>query len=134
MNSLHQFDEVFDTQAVFRKVLEAMSNPTRTVSVAEQMEKLFGNHRAFLALGMTLLDNEVTFSACGDADFRNDFQLVTLSQEKAVSEADYLFVTDAKNLPEVLAQAKCGTAQKCNPVHSGQRRNNRNDDSLWSGN
>lgn len=97
MKTLHQFDEVFDTQAVFRKVLEAMSNPTRTVSVAEQMEKLFGNHRAFLALGMTLLDNEATFSACGDADFRNDFQLVTLSQEKAVSEADYLFVTDAKN-------------------------------------
>ena len=63
MKTLHQFDEVFDTQAVFRKVLEAMSNPTRTVSVAEQMEKLFGNHRAFLALGMTLLDNEVTFSA-----------------------------------------------------------------------
>ena len=57
MKTLHQFDEVFDTQAVFRKVLEAMSNPTRTVSVAEQMEKLFGNHRAFLALGMTLLDN-----------------------------------------------------------------------------
>lgn len=109
MKTLHQFDEVFDTQAVFRKVLEAMSNPTRTISVAEQMEKLFGNHRAFLALGMTLLDNEVTFSACGDANFRNDFQLVTLSQEKAVSEADYLFVTDAKNLPEVLAQAKCGT-------------------------
>lgn len=69
MKTLHQFDEVFDTQAVFRKVLEAMSNPTRTVSVAEQMEKLFGNHRAFLALGMTLLDNEATFSACGDADF-----------------------------------------------------------------
>lgn len=38
MKTLHQFDEVFDTQAVFRKVLEAMSNPTRTVSVAEQME------------------------------------------------------------------------------------------------
>ena len=29
MKTLHQFDEVFDTQAVFRKVLEAMSNPMR---------------------------------------------------------------------------------------------------------
>ena len=47
MKTLHQFDEVFDTQAVFRKVLEAMSNPTRMVSVAEQMEKLFGNHRTY---------------------------------------------------------------------------------------
>ena len=48
--------------AVFRLLLDAMSNPTRTVSVAAQKEKLFGDYGAFLALGMTLLDNEVTFS------------------------------------------------------------------------
>ncbi len=109
MKTLHQFDEVFDTQAVFRKVLEAMSNPTRNVSVAAQMEKLFGGYRAFLALGMTLLDNEVTFSACGDDAFRRDLQLVTLSQEAQVSDADYLFVTDPQKLSAVMVQAKCGT-------------------------
>ena len=53
MKTLHQFDEVFDTQAVFRLLLDAMSNPTRTVSVAAQKEKLFGDYGAFLALGMT---------------------------------------------------------------------------------
>ena len=52
MKTLHQFDEVFDTQAVFRLLLDAMSNPTRTVSVAAQKEKLFGDYGAFLALGM----------------------------------------------------------------------------------
>ena len=36
MKTLHQFDEVFDTQAVFRLLLDAMSNPPRTVSVAAQ--------------------------------------------------------------------------------------------------
>ena len=54
MKTLHQFDEVFDTQAVFRLLLEAMANPTRVVSIAAQKEKLFGNYSAFLALGMTL--------------------------------------------------------------------------------
>lgn len=49
MKTLHQFDEVFDTQAVFRLLLDAMSNPTRTVSVAAQKEKLFGDYGAFLA-------------------------------------------------------------------------------------
>lgn len=109
MKTLHQFDEVFDTQAVFRKLLEAMSNPARTVSVAEQKEKLFGDYRALLALGMTLLDNEVTFSACKDEAFRKDLQLVTLAQEAPVPEADYLFVTDSRKLSAILVQAKCGT-------------------------
>ena len=109
MKTLHQFDEVFDTQAVFRKLLEAMSNPARTVSVAEQKEKLFGDYRALLALGMTLLDNEVTFSACKDEAFRKDLQLVTLAQEALVPEADYLFVTDSRKLSTILVQAKCGT-------------------------
>lgn len=109
MKTLHQFDEVLDTQAVFRKLLDAMSNPARTVSVAAQMEKLFGEYRAFLALGMTLLDNEVTFSPCGNEALRKDLQLVSLSPEAAVSDADYLFVTDVRQLPKIFAQAKCGT-------------------------
>ena len=109
MKTLHQFDEVFDTQAVFRLLLEAMANPTRVVSIAAQKEKLFGNNNAFLALGMTLLDNEVTFSTCGEEALRKDLQLVTLSQEAPLSQADYLFLSDAQILPTVLEQAKCGT-------------------------
>ena len=109
MKTLHQFDEVFDTQAVFRLLLDAMSNPTRTVSVAAQKEKLFGDYGAFLALGMTLLDNEVTFSSCENESLKKDLQLVTLSQEVPVPDADYLFVTDERMLSAVLVQAKCGT-------------------------
>lgn len=86
MKTLHQFDEVFDTQAVFRKLLEAMSNPARTVSVAEQREKLFGDYRALLALGMTLLDNEVTFSSCKDEAFRKDLQPVPQKAYRRVSD------------------------------------------------
>lgn len=86
MKTLHQFDEVFDTQAVFRKLLEAMSNPARTVSVAEQKEKLFGDYCALLALGMTLLDNEVTFSACKDEAFRKDLQPVPQKAYRRVSD------------------------------------------------
>lgn len=92
MKTLHQFDEVFDTQAVFRLLLEAMANPTRVVSIAAQKEKLFGNNSAFLALGMTLLDNEVTFSTCGEEALQKDLQLVTLSQEAPLPQADYLFL------------------------------------------
>lgn len=94
---------------MFRLLLDAMSNPPRTVSVAAQKEKLFGDYGAFLALGMTLLDNEVTFSSCENESLKKDLQLVTLSQEVPVPDADYLFVTDARMLSAVLVQAKCGT-------------------------
>ena len=44
MNTLHNFDEVFDTQRVFRKLLEAMSNPGRIVSVSEEKDRLLFLH------------------------------------------------------------------------------------------
>jgi alpha-D-ribose 1-methylphosphonate 5-triphosphate synthase subunit PhnH len=50
MNTLHSFDEVFDTQAVFRKVLEAMSNPARTVSIASKRADSLANIRNLLPL------------------------------------------------------------------------------------
>lgn len=109
MKTLHQFDEVFDTQAVFRQLLEGMSNPGRSVSIAPQKEKMFGEHGAFLALGMTLLDNEVSFCACGNETLREELQLLTLSEEKAFCEADYIFVTNVQMLSAIFAQAKCGT-------------------------
>ena len=84
IQELFTSDEVFDTQAVFRLLLEAMANPARTVSIAAQQQKLFGTYPAFLALGMTLMDNEVTFSTCGDEQLKQDLQLVTLSQEVPV--------------------------------------------------
>ena len=77
--------------------------------VTPPKEKLFGNYSAFLALGMTLLDNEVTFSTCGEEALRKNLQLVTLSQEAPLSQADYLFLSHAQMLPTVLEQAKCGT-------------------------
>lgn len=116
MKTLHQFDEVFDTQAVFRMLLEGMSNPSRTISIAAQKEKMFGAHGAFLALGMTLLDNEVSFSVCGDETLREELQLVTLSEEKSLSEADYIFVMNSQMLSSIFVQAKSGTLM--DPHHS----------------
>ncbi len=109
MNKLYQFDEVFDTQSVFRKLLKAMSYPGEQVSVTEEKEKLFGNYPALLAAAMTLLDNEVTFAAMGNSELSHDIRLVTLSQETEPDKADYLFVTKAEQLSDAFASAKCGT-------------------------
>ena len=98
MNTLHNFDEVFDTQRVFRKLLEAMSNPGRIVSVSEEKDRLFGDFPSFLAVAMTLIDNEVSFSAAGNKELKQDIMLVTLSPEADTRTADYIFVTDRKSV------------------------------------
>ena len=68
MKQLHTFDEVFDSQKVFRKALEVLSNPGRTLSIAGQSEKLYGQQPGLLALAMTLLDASVSFCAPDDAE------------------------------------------------------------------
>ena len=111
MKKLHSFDEVFDGQKVFRKVLEAMANPGRSVSIAEQAEKMYGENRAFLALAMTLLDNEVSFSTCNNKEIAENIALLTLSRETELEKADFIFVEKIEQLSEVFKKAKYGTLE-----------------------
>lgn len=109
MKKLHNFHEVYDGQAVFRKVLEAMANPGRRVSIAAQAEKLYGENPVFLALAMTLLDNEVGFFVCKNKKLVEDIALLTLSNETSPEEADFIFVETEEQLTQVFKKAKCGT-------------------------
>lgn len=111
MKKLHSFDEVFDGQKVFRKLLEAMSNPGRSVSIAEQAEKMYGKNKTALVLAMTLLDNEVSFCAWNNQELSENISLLTLSGATALEEADFIFVEKAEDLPEVIQNAKCGTLE-----------------------
>lgn len=109
MKKIHDFDEVFDGQKVFRIVLEGMSNPGRILSIKEQAQKMYGENPAFLALAMTLLDNEVSFFTCGNQKMSEDISLLTLAKETAVEDADYIFVEKEEDLKNVLEKAKIGT-------------------------
>ncbi len=109
MKKLHNFNEVYDGQAVFRKVLEAMSNPGRKLSIAGQAEKMYGDNRIFLALGMTLLDNETGFFVCGNKELSKELSLLTLSKETSLEDADFIFTEEGESLSEIFEKAKCGT-------------------------
>lgn len=111
MKKIHSFDEVFDGQKVFRIVLEAMSNPGRMLSINEYAEKLFGNNKLFLALAMTLLDNEVTFCTCGNEELAEDISLLTLSKRAAIENANFIFVEESRILESVFEKAMCGTLE-----------------------
>ena len=109
MKKIHDFDEVFDGQKVFRIVLEGMSNPGRVLSIKEQAQKMYGENPAFLAQAMTLLDNEVSYFTCGNQKISEDISLLTLAKETAVEDADYIFVEKEEDLKNVLEKAKIGT-------------------------
>jgi len=105
----HSFDTVFDSQKVFRLVLEAVSNPTRVVNIKEISEKLFGEFPEILTIAMTLLDNEVSFNTCENRLLSDEITSLTLSERKKLHEADFIFVNDSSKIKNVIENAKIGT-------------------------
>ncbi len=109
MKKLHDFDEVFDSQKMFRLILHAMANPTQSVSIEDYAKKFTSGIPVFLAIAMTLLDNEVSFHAYRNKELSNDITTLTLSRQETLENADYVLVTDDGDVDEVIAGVKCGT-------------------------
>ncbi len=111
MKQLHTFDEVFDSQQVFRRLLEAMANPGRRCSIQTQSEKLFGNAPDMLAVAMTLLDAGISFCAPENPALTEQILLLTHAKPVPMGQADYLFVTSAEQLLAAVQNAKEGTLE-----------------------
>lgn len=110
MKKIHDFDLVFDSQRYYRLVLHGCANPGTAMEVQDFAGKMYGCQAGMLAFAMTFLDNEVSFWA-DEETVAKQITALTLSHERGVSEADFLFVTDPSpvRLKEVIEQAKCGT-------------------------
>lgn len=109
MKKIHSFDEVFDSQKMFRLILTAMSNPTRRVNIKPFADKLYGKNPGFLAVAMTLLDNEVSFGVGGNRMLAEEIVSLTLSKKAETEDADFLFVSEPPELENTIRSAKCGT-------------------------
>lgn len=109
MEKLHHFDEVFDSQKMFRILLEATANPTRQINIHAFAEKLFGSYPQLLAIAMTLLDNEVTFNTCENQTLAEEITLLTHATAANMDQADYIFVSEKEHLKNAIETAKCGT-------------------------
>lgn len=109
MKKMHTFDEVYDSQSIFRLILTAMSNPTKTVNIKEFSNKLFGKTPEFLAVAIALLDNEVSFNTCENEELSHEIVLLTLSKIEKLESADYIFVSDILMLQKAIENSKCGT-------------------------
>ena len=66
MKKENPFDFIFDTQEVYRKLLDALSNPGRNVEISGPIERMAKPGPAFCCLAATLLDSNVHFAVPTD--------------------------------------------------------------------
>ena len=109
LSKKHDFDIVFDSQAVFRLILEAVANPGRILSIKEYADKLYDDYPALLTMALTLLDNEVGFIAYDNSRLSDEIVSLTLARRETMDSADYIFVCDPESMKYVMENAKCGT-------------------------
>lgn len=111
MEKAFDFDFVFDTQFVFRKLLDAAAKPMTVVSIARLRDSFKDN--AFLtALGCTLLDNAAEFYVEKNTALADTLSGLTLSRQTDIERADYIFLTSELNYETVrtiFEKAKKGT-------------------------
>lgn len=109
MKKIHTFDEVHDSQQMFRLILKAMANPLQTVELGAYAAKLFGANRAFLAIAFTLLDNETSFCTFGNELLDSSIVSLTLAEKRDCAQADFIFAGNRENLFSAIQNARCGT-------------------------
>ena len=105
----HSFDLVFDSQNIYRLILNAMSNPGEVVSILKYADKLYGDFPAFLSVAMTLLDNEVCFHVCGSDSLTDEISSLTHAHPDEIEAADFIFVCDIYHLEFAIKNSKSGT-------------------------
>ena len=105
----HNFDIVFDSQKVFRLILEAMSNPGTVVNICDCADKLYGDNPVFLAVAITLLDNEVSFHACENTSLSDEIASLTFAKKDPIESADFIFAGTPRSAECAIENAKYGT-------------------------
>jgi alpha-D-ribose 1-methylphosphonate 5-triphosphate synthase subunit PhnH len=91
MKAKHGFDMVAGTQAVFRLLLEALANPGRPVNLG-QYAAGFAAHGQWLALALTLLDNETGFYWDGLPETGEEIRFLSGGVPVPLDAADFVFL------------------------------------------
>jgi alpha-D-ribose 1-methylphosphonate 5-triphosphate synthase subunit PhnH len=108
MRAKHDFDMVMGAQAVFRLLLDSLSNPGRTASIACYAAQ-FAHGGRWLAPAVTLLDNEAGFYWNGAPEIADEICFLTGSSPAPLDRADFVFLPEPAEASEILGRAKPGS-------------------------
>ena len=88
----HEFDPGSGTQEVFRLLLDTFANPGRSVDLSVQFSQ-FASNGMWLALALTLLDNETGFFWDGPPELAEEIQFLSGSAQVPLESADFVFLS-----------------------------------------
>ena len=108
MRAKHDFDMVMGTQAVFRLLLDSLSNPGRPAN-ASRYSGQFARRGRWLAPAVTLLDGEVGFYWNGERETADEICFLTGSSTASIERADFVFLPEPSDPDEILGRVKPGT-------------------------
>lgn len=115
MRRAHEFYEVYDTQLVFRSLMEAFANPGRAVSIKEPASRLNLPHGVCMVLAMALLDNTTTFFVAGADALVPVIEQYTFARPAPAAQSAFLFVMepcDEDAAYALLFCTPCGTLEE----------------------
>ncbi|MBU2699508.1 alpha-D-ribose 1-methylphosphonate 5-triphosphate synthase subunit PhnH [Sporomusaceae bacterium BoRhaA] len=105
-----RFDKVFDTQRIYRLVLDAMARPGTVNSLSEfKLQPPAGLNQAAAAVALTLFDSETCFSVLPSDQAISDYlRFNTGAAVGSVSDAEFVLVNGREEAPEIHEMC-CGT-------------------------
>ncbi len=118
MQYAHQFEEIHDSQVLFRRLLHGMSHPMEAQSFYDIATRVPGEMREELCLAMTLLDNESTFY-CEDEALHHAITLYTRSVFTPPERADFIFFSaDDRRIQIETLMKHCRKGSHADPEQS----------------
>lgn len=106
-------DPVHDLQAVFRKLLDAMSRPGLVLDLGREAGGLdleLSLNKGLLLVALALLDAETSFAlSSGDPEQSKTISQMTYAKQAGLGEADFIFVTAGDDSAQAIAGAKAGS-------------------------
>lgn len=103
------FNQTFDTQKLYRLLLDGMSHPGEKISIESFKDKVDSSYDFPVYLfGATLLDPEVTYAS---SFTQTPLKALFYAQEVPFHEADYIFVKSKEINLEFLKTIKIGTME-----------------------
>lgn len=112
MKQVYSFDVVHDAQSLFRKLLQSMANPFQKSNIDKEAGGFQSNLGAVLAVGATLMDNEITYYVEKNVELAQQLHAYTLATPADYKKADFIYLTgmlNYENIRQLLSEAKQGT-------------------------
>lgn len=111
---MSKFHRVFDTQKLFRQVLDSMSyaaSVKNVHSICNGCDYSMDLFKTTQAIAISLLDADTSYNVIGSKNIDEKLAMITYCKKNDIANADYIFIPNENQseLDKIISQAKIGT-------------------------